>query len=152
MAAAVITATAGMAAIVPASQALAETGRRICRYTWAQSMGNADGRTISFVANYKKDGKCPDVSRHKIKLHDKIGAWMPSPDAWEDPPVPKMTCEEFQEQLDLPDGPDGDPCTYLRADVFYAVGSPIASDTAQTPRVWTVDCNGRACTVFDIQV
>lgn len=150
--AAVITAAAGVAALVPAAQAQAESGRRICRYTWAQSIGNPEGRTISFVTDYKKDGACPDVDRHKVKLHARIGAWMPPPDAWEHPPVPKMTCEEFQDQLDLPDGPNGDPCTYLEDDVLYAVGSPVPGDTDQTPRVWTFDCGGRACTIWDLEV
>lgn len=123
--------------VAPVPQAHAESGRRICRYVWNQGVGNPDGRLVSFVVDYKKDGACPAVDPHKVELPKGVGSWMPPPDTWEHSPVPKMTCEEFQALLGLPSGGDGgDPCTYMDADVLYAVTSHLSGDTATTKRFW----------------
>jgi hypothetical protein len=120
-----------------APKAHAESGRRICHYVWQQGMGNPEGRTVSFVVDYKKDGACPDVDPHKVNLPADVGSWMPSPDAWEHAPVPKMTCEELQNLLTLPfSGDGGDPCTYMVDDLFYAVTSSLPGDTDRTKRFW----------------
>ncbi|HKT00059.1 MAG TPA: hypothetical protein VJT31_11045 [Rugosimonospora sp.] len=123
--------------MAPVSRAHAESGRRICRYVWNQSVGNPDRRLVSFVVDYKKDGACPDVDPHKVYLPPAVGSWMPPPDTWEHAPVPKMTCEEFQTLLNLPaSGSGGDPCTYMYDDRFYAVTSSMPGDTGNTQRIW----------------
>jgi hypothetical protein len=124
-----------VSAPVPTEQLL--SGRRVCYYAWQQSVGNPEGRLVSFIANYKKDGKCPYVDRLKVTLPRDIGAWMPSPDAWEFQPAPKMTCEQLQATLTLPSsGNGGDPCNYMYNDHLYAVTSYLDTDTANTNRMF----------------
>jgi hypothetical protein len=105
-----------------------------------QNVGNSEGRTVSFVANYKKDGACPYVDSRKVRMPAELGMWMPPPDAWEHQPVPKLTCEEFQEALVLPSAGDGgDPCNYMWNDLLYAVTSPMPEDRGGTNRLWELD-------------
>ena len=137
LAAAALTVTAAVTDLTPKSQANAESGRRICRYLWNQSVGNPERRLVSFVADYKKDGECPDVDPHKVALPKDLGSWMPPPDTWEQDRTPKLTCEEFQNLLALPsNGNGGDPCTYMYDDRLYAVTSHMPDDTGQTRRMW----------------
>lgn len=137
LAAVALTAPAIVSGSAAAPEAHAQSGRRICHYVWQQEMGNPEGRMVSFVVNYKKDGACPDVDPHKVDLPTDVGSWMPPPDTWEHAPVPKMTCEEFQDLLTLPSAGDGgDPCTYMAEDLFYAVTSARPGDTVQTKRLW----------------
>lgn len=138
-AAAVVAVAAAAAAAVPTlapmPRASALSGRRICQYVWQQSLGNSEGRTVSFVVDYKKDGACPHVDPHKIVLPADAGGWMPSPDDWLPEPVPKMTCEEFQDALHLPSDTNGlDPCAYMEEDELYAVTGALAKDHGPTPR------------------
>jgi hypothetical protein len=120
-------------ASTPPASALA--GRRICQYVWQQDLGNPEGRMVSFVTNYKKSGACPNVDPHKIVLPSDVGTWMPFRDNWLPDPVPKMTCEEFQDVLQLPSDIDGgDPCVYMTNDELYAVTGPLDSDYGPTPR------------------
>jgi hypothetical protein len=121
--------------VTPSPQAYAESGRRICRYVWNQSLGRPDGRLVSLILDDKKDGACPYIDFHKVSIPKDFARWMPAPDLWENQPVPKMTCEQFQTVLDLPSGSDGgDPCTYLEDDQLYAVTSALPGDTAETKR------------------
>lgn len=142
-----LAATAAVMSATPSSKAHATTaplpteqllsGRRVCYYAWQQSMGNPEGRLVSFITNYEKDGKCPYVDRLKVYLPRHIGAWMPSPDAWEAQPAPKMTCEQLQQTLTLPSsGNGGDPCNYMYNDRLYAVTSHLDTDTANTNRMF----------------
>lgn len=127
----------GVVTLAPTPQAHAESGRRVCKYVWMQGVGNPEGRTVSFVADYKKDGACPTVDLHKVHMPAELGSWMPPPDTWEQQPVPKLTCEEFQASLNLPSAGDGgDPCTYMADDELYGVTSPKSGDWSQTPRFW----------------
>jgi hypothetical protein len=132
---------AALAAIVtviclaPFQKAHAESGRRICQYIWDKGMGNPEGRNVSFVVDFKKDGDCPALDRAKITIPREVGLWMPSPDDWEKQPVPKFTCEQFQYLYKLPSsGSGGDPCTYMWASELYAVTSPKAGDTTVGPQ------------------
>lgn len=128
---------ASVVTLTPAPKAHAESGRRVCKYTWMQSVGNPEGRTVSFVADYKKDGACPYVDPHKVRMPAELGMWMPPPDTWEQQPVPKMTCEEFQASLRLPSSGDGgDPCTYMQDDELYGVTSPLPTDYPGITRFW----------------
>lgn len=121
--------------VTPSPQAHAESGRRICRYIWNQSLGRPDGRLVSLIVDYKQDGACPYIDYHKVSIPKDFARWMPAPDMWENQPVPKMTCEQFQTILKLPSGSDGgDPCTYLEDDQLYAVTSALPGDTAATKR------------------
>ena len=121
----------------PAPQVHAEPGRRICKYVWTQGTGNPEGRTVSFVVNYKKNGKCPYIDLHKVQLPKALGPWMPPPDTWDHQPVPKLTCEQFQAALHLP---SSGPCTYMTADRLYGVtswkdGDPDPTSLAKA-RMW----------------
>jgi hypothetical protein len=149
-AAVVAIAAAAVSALAPMPPASSLPGRRICQYVWQQNLGkqyvgpqdkSPENRMVSFVINYKKDGACPHVDPHKIVLPSEVGQWMPFPDAWLPEPVPKMTCEEFQNRLQLPSDSDGgDPCVYMTADELYAVTGPLDSDHGPTPlgkrRIW----------------
>jgi hypothetical protein len=137
---ATLVATAAMVTLSSTQEAHAEAGRRICKYTWMQGVGNPEGRTVSFVADYKKDGACPYVDLRKVRMPAELGSWMPPPDTWEHQPTPKLTCEEFQAALALPSGGDGgDPCTYMEDDKLYGVVSPLPTDMAWTTRFWGLD-------------
>ncbi|HEY6795309.1 MAG TPA: hypothetical protein VI248_11580 [Kineosporiaceae bacterium] len=119
------------------SPAHALSGRRICRYVWAQNVGNPEGRQVSFVVDYKKDGKCPRIDLHKVALPATLGAYMPPPDTWENPPEPKLTCEQFQHLMGLPSSGDGgDPCSYMSDDRFFGVTTSLPSDTGHEQRLW----------------
>jgi len=134
-------AATALVALSPTPKAHAEPGRRICKYVWMQGMGNPEGRSVSFVVDYKKDGACPYVDLHKVQLSSELGSWMPPPDTWEAQPAPKLTCEEFQTSLHLPSsGSGGDPCTYMSDDRFYGVtswkdGDPNPPDPNKR-RIW----------------
>lgn len=131
----VTAAAAAVPMLAPTPQASALSGRRICQYVWQQNLGNPEGRTVSFVTNYKKNGACPHIDPHKIILSADAGLWMPSPDDWLPEPVPKMTCEEFQDALHLPsDTEGGDACAYLTKDELYAVTGALSKDRGPTPR------------------
>jgi hypothetical protein len=142
---AIAAATVPALATMPPASAL--TGRRICQYVWQQNLGkqyagpddrNPENRMVSFVVNYKKDGACPHVDPHKVVLPAGVGQWMPFPDNWLPDPVPKMTCEELQNRLQLPSAGDGgDPCVYLTEDELYAVTGPLDSDHGPTPQ-WKI--------------
>lgn len=132
-----VAAAATLLYLTPSPQAHAESGRRICYYVWNQNLGNPEGRLVSFVVDYKKDGRCPQIDHHRVSIPREVGSWMPPADNWEHQPAPKMTCEEVQSLLELPPGSDGgDPCTYLEDDRLYAVTSSLPDDTAQTKRFW----------------
>lgn len=142
-AAALAIAAAAVPTLAPMPSASALSGRRICEYVWQQNLGNPEGRMVSFVTNYKKDGACPPVDPHKVFLPSDAGQWMPSPDNWLPEPVPKMTCEEFQNALHLPSDIDGgDPCVYLTEDELYAVTGALDKDHGPTPRwkkrIWSL--------------
>lgn len=129
--------------MAPTSKAQAEPNRRICKYVWMEEVGNNEGRTVSFVVNYKKDGACPYIDLHKVQMPKGLGQWMPPPDTWEKQPVPKMTCEEFQTAEHLPSSrAGGDPCSYMVADRLYGVTSWLADDPDPTStnkaRIWAV--------------
>lgn len=135
-----LVAIAAMVILAPTPQAHAEDGRRVCKYTWMQNVGHPEGRTVSFVADYKKDGACPTIDPRKVRMPAELGMWMPPPDTWEKQPAPKLTCEEFQEALRLPSAGDGgDPCTYMEDDRLYGVTSPMPDDRADTSRFWGLD-------------
>lgn len=130
-------AAATLSYLTPSPQAQAESGHRICRYVWNQSLGNHDSRLVSFVLDYKKDGACPYIDYLKVRIPGEVGSWMPPQAAWEHQPVPKMTCENFRDLLKLlPSGDDGDPCTFMENDHLYAVTSGLPEDTPQTRRLW----------------
>jgi hypothetical protein len=119
------------------SAAHAESGRRICRYVWQQNMGNPEGRLVSFVLDYKKDGDCPNIDLHKVALPANLGAYMPPPDTWENPSVPKIRCEDFQSLLKLPSPGDGqDSCNVMNRDHLYGVTNVLPGDTGATKRFW----------------
>ena len=131
---AALIAIAGVALTTGSAQkAHAESGRRICKYLWMQDAGNPEGRTVSLVANYKKDGACPTIDYRKVQMPKQLGTWTPAPDTWEKQPVPKMTCEEFQNAMRLPlTQKGGDPCTIMFDDELYGVASWLESDSTET--------------------
>ena len=140
---ALVAAAALVSTFTPAPQAHAESGRRICKYVWMQGVGNPDGRTVSFVLDYKKDGKCPYIDRLKVPLPKGLGAWMPPPETWEAQPAPMMTCAQFQAAMHLPSSDwGGDPCTYMTDTMLYGVTSWKEGDPDPTPttmaRMWPI--------------
>jgi hypothetical protein len=117
-----LVAAATVLTLTPDSKAHAQAGRRLCKYVWQQDVGNPEGRSVSFVVDYKKDGKCPAINPLKVSIPPDVGMWMPSPEVWEKQPVPKITCEEFQRALRLPsNGDGGDPCFDIEDDQLYVV-------------------------------
>jgi hypothetical protein len=139
---AALIAVAGVALTAGSAQnAQAEAGRRICKYLWMQDVGNPEGRSVSFVTNYEKDGACPTADYRKVQIPKQLGAWMPSPDPWEEQPAPKMTCEEFENALHLSSTQTGgDVCTTMFADELCGATSWLASDPVESNsvlvRVW----------------
>jgi hypothetical protein len=122
----VAVAMVGVVSLAPTPKAHATTDRRLCKYVWMQGVGNTEGRTVSFVMNYKKDGDCPNINPGKVRLPTEVGTYMPSPGSWYRAPVPKMTCEEFQAAELLPWAGDGsDVCTTMWESELYAVTSPL---------------------------
>jgi hypothetical protein len=103
-----------------------------------QNVGDPEGRQVSVVADYKRDGACPYVDQHDVTFPPKLAGWKPSPDNWEIQPVPKMTCEEFWEDTRLPTAA-GDPCTYMEDDRLYVVTSCQAGDIASTERLFALE-------------
>jgi hypothetical protein len=149
-AAALAIAAVAVPALATMPPASALTNRRICQYVWQQDLGkqyagpndkDPEHRMVSFVVNYKKDGECPHVDPHKVVLPDGVGQWMPFPQNWYPQPAPKMTCEEFQNRLQLPPALlGGDACGDLDEDQLYAVTGPLDTDHGPTPlwkkRTW----------------
>jgi hypothetical protein len=136
---------ATMSAMTPTPKAHAEEGRRLCMYVWQQEMGNPEGRPVSLVLDYKKDGKCPYINPSWVELPKKLpwdpdnylASWMPPLQSWHPQPAPKMTCEEFRDKLKLPNAENGgDPCTYMDDDVLYGVTGPLADDPSIPLPLW----------------
>lgn len=100
------------------SEAHAESGRRICEYSFkATPRKYRDQLTnISLGLDYKKDGACPALDPGKLVATGLVDADQVMPN-----PVPKWTCENWgrTHQTSMTDL-GADPCPKLTDDHVYA--------------------------------
>lgn len=113
-------AVAAMAAgaLAVQSDARAESGRRICEYSFKATPRKYPDQlmNISLGLDYKKDGKCPGLDANKLVATGLLDVDQVMPN-----PVPKWTCEDWgrTHQTDLIDL-NADPCPNLTDDHVYA--------------------------------
>jgi hypothetical protein len=113
---------AAMAAVgalaLPQSDAHAESGRRICEYSFKTTPRSSPDQltNISLGLDYKKDGECPTLDANTLAATKLVDVDQVIPD-----PVPKWTCEDWgrthqTHRTDL----GADPCPKMEDDHVYA--------------------------------
>ncbi|HKT00060.1 MAG TPA: hypothetical protein VJT31_11050 [Rugosimonospora sp.] len=114
----VVTMAIGTLSVSIMPDAHAESGRRICEYSFMAKPRNYPDPLvrISLGMNYKKDGACPalDASRLASTGYADVDQIYPNP-------VPKWTCEDWGRSLSLYLTDLGaDPCPNMLEDNIYA--------------------------------
>lgn len=126
LAASALLAFAAGSGVAAMASAHAESGRRICEYSFKAQPENTDPDNprqknpllhISLAMDYKKDGACPSLDPARIASTGYVDAGQVNPKN----PVNKWTCEDWgsTHQTYLTDL-GSDPCAKMDDDVIYA--------------------------------
>ena len=105
----------GAMTLTAATQAHADSGRRVCVYAIDTVDPKAPNENVIWGVNYKKDGACPTVTNGKNGIYVN-----------QTQPVPKITCEAFQGKVNL--GPyNSHSCSNMLEDHAYRYSQPVNS-------------------------
>lgn len=144
---AVVTALTAVAGTVTvASTAHADSGRRICEYSFKAQPTNKDPdnpRTanpllhVSIGMNYKKDGACPSIDKNKLAETGYVDVDQVNPKD----PVNKWTCEDWGSTHQTYLSSIGsDPCYVMWDDTMYAfIWQDPTTPNAALPRYVQLD-------------
>jgi hypothetical protein len=119
VAALAVTAAIAVAGLAVATDAHAESGRRICEYSFKARPEKSDKflENVSLGLDYKADGECPWLSPDKLALTGLVDRSQIFPN-----PVHKWTCEDWgsTHQTALIPNLGADPCPKLPDDHLIA--------------------------------